>query len=35
MDKYARCFAKGSLVYLDIGVILGVMMVALGAEYHF
>jgi len=30
MDRYARCFVKGSLIYLSIGVILGVMMVAHG-----
>ncbi|UCD71942.1 MAG: cbb3-type cytochrome c oxidase subunit I [Syntrophobacterales bacterium] len=28
MDRYARCFVKASLIYLAIGVILGVMMVA-------
>ncbi len=30
MDRYARCFVRGSLIYLGIGVILGVMMVAHG-----
>lgn len=30
MDRYARCFVKGSLIYLAIGVVLGVMMAAHG-----
>ncbi|MFQ6079808.1 MAG: hypothetical protein ACE5NJ_11850 [Thermodesulfobacteriota bacterium] len=30
MDRYARGFIKGSLTYLAIGVVLGVMMVAHG-----
>jgi cytochrome c oxidase cbb3-type subunit 1 len=30
MDRYARCFIKGSLIYLVIGVVLGVMMAADG-----
>jgi len=30
MDRYARCFVKGSLIYLAIGLVLGVMMAAHG-----
>jgi len=30
LDKYARCFVRGSLIYLAIGVIMGVMMAANG-----
>lgn len=30
MDRYARCFVKGGLIYLGIGVVLGVMMAVHG-----